>query len=189
MGRTANEDWEIGSHENTKFTKENDNLGPNPYDARHNKVHSWNNFCMYWDDEPLFLISECEIIKNPGQRLSSEKFHHKIAEAMCSLVNQQEPGTKIRESLTNNGRYRGNEGKKDISFEKQLSHEYVFEGNYGQARQRTSDRTIPGPISCQFEFLPLEWNLKFRPHQFVQYTKLKSAMLSQQRFDTMMRQR
>ena len=229
--RTANEDWEIGSHENTKFTKENDNLGPNPYDARHNKVHSWNNFCMYWDDEPLFLISECEIIKNPGQRLSSEKFHHKIAEAMCSLVNQQEPGTKIRESLTNNGRYRGNEGKKDITIEKQLSHEYVFEGNYGQARQRTSDRTIvsksirfsmlhcifyagdfpsvlanriflflsfssrfiyktqPGPISCQFEFLPLEWNLKFRPHQFVQYTKLKSAMLSQQRFDTMMRQR
>lgn len=187
--RTANEKWEIGSHEKTKFTEENDNLGPNPYDARHNKVHAWNNLCMYWDDDPAFLISECELIKTPGHRLSSEKFHSKIAAAMSSLLSQQEPGTKIRESLAIDGRRHGNGESKSSAAEKQRSHEYVFEGIYGQARQRTSDRTEPGPISCQFEFLPLQWDFKFRPHQYIQYTKLKSAMLSQRRFDTMLRQR
>ena len=187
--RTANEQWEIGSHEKSKFTTENDNLGPNPYDARQNKVHSWNNLCMYWDDDPPFLISECELVKSPGHRLSSEKFHSKIAAAMESLITQQEPGTKIRESLfVHDRRHRKAESRSSV-VEEQRSHQYIFEGVCGQARQRTSNRTEPGPISCQFEFLPLKLNFKIRPHQYVQYSKLKSAMLSQRRFDTMLRQR
>ena len=187
--RTANEQWKIGSHEKTKFTTDYDNLGPNKYDARQNKIHSWNNLSMYWDDDPPFLISECEVVKTCGHQLSSEKFHSKIAAAMESLVSHQETGTKIRESLfIQDRRHKKNEAKNSV-VEEQQSHQYIFEGVCGQARQRTSNRTEPGPISCQFEFLPLNWDFKLRPHQYVQYTKLKSAMLSQRRFDTMLRQR
>ena len=187
--RTANEQWEVGCHEKTKFTTEDDNLGPNPYDARQNKIHSWDNLSMYWDDDPPILISECELVKSPGHRLSAEKFHSKISTAMESLVMHQETGTKIRESLLVHDRRRKKSETTNSIAGEQRSHQYIFEGVCGQARQRTSNRTEPGPISCQFEFMPLNWDLKIKPHQYVQYKKLKSAMLSQRRFDTMLRQR
>ncbi|KAG7363354.1 vacuolar-sorting-associated protein 13 C-terminal domain containing protein [Nitzschia inconspicua] len=194
--RTANEKWESGSHEKQRETKEKDHLGPHPYDARHNKLHTWTNFNVYWDLDPAFLICETEIIRTPGQKISSEKFHSKIAAAMEALAFQQEPGLKIRESLVvdwkkyrsdKNSMKRG--GGKEAEFYQDRPHQYICEQVQCRARQKMSDRTQPGPISCQAEFLPFLLNLKFRPHQFVQYQKLKSAMLSQQRFDTMLRQR
>ncbi|KAG7342203.1 vacuolar sorting-associated protein 13, N-terminal domain containing protein [Nitzschia inconspicua] len=194
--RTANEKWEVGSHEKRRETKEKDHLGPHPYDARHNKLHTWTNFNVYWDLDPAFLICETEIIRTPGQKISSEKFHSKIAAAMEALAFQQEPGLKIRESLVvdwkkyrieKNSTKRG--GGKEAEFYHDRPHQYICEQVQCRARQKMSDRTQPGPISCQAEFLPFLLNLKFRPHQFVQYQKLKSAMLSQQRFDTMLRQR
>jgi hypothetical protein len=41
------EDWQAGSHEKNKATAEVNNLGPNPYDARNNKLITWESFCMY----------------------------------------------------------------------------------------------------------------------------------------------
>ncbi|KAL3923336.1 MAG: hypothetical protein SGILL_001715, partial [Bacillariaceae sp.] len=193
--RTANEKWEIGSSERSKETMEKDHLGPNPYNARHNKIHSWSGFSVYWDDDPAFLISDSEVIRTPGQKISSERFHTKIGAAMDALAAKQEPGEKIRESLVFDvKKYRQNNkknGKKknEESAEVRRPHQYIFEGLQFQARQKMSDRTQPGPISCQAEFLPLNLDIQLRPHQFVQYQKLKSAMLSQQRFDTMLRQR
>lgn len=193
--RTANEKWDVGSHEKTKETSEKDHLGPNPYDARHNKLHTFQNFCMYWDDDPAFLISDCEVTRSQGHKLSSEKYHSKIASAMEALVSQQEPGPKIRESLMIDSRsfrqQQKKQGDNNVKSTEQTNkhHQYIFCGVDVQARQKMSDRTQPGPISCQVEFLPFEWDWKFRPHQFVQYQKLRSAMLSQQRFDTMLRQR
>ena len=67
--RTANEKWEVGSHEKTKETKEKDHLGPNPYHAKNNKLHTWKNFSAYWDDDPAFLISESEIIRIGGTKI------------------------------------------------------------------------------------------------------------------------
>ena len=183
--RTANEKWEVGSHEKKKPTAEKDHLGPNHYDARNNKLITWENFCMYWNDTPPFLISETEIIRSSDHKLSADKFHSKIAAAMTLLYRQQEPGKKIRESLELSGKKRS--GTSQAFDEK--PHQYCFEGFDYQVRQKLSDRTEPGPVSCQAEFLPFMWDIKFRPHQFVQYQKLKSAMLSQQRFDTMLRQR
>jgi hypothetical protein len=183
--RTANEKWQVGSHEKNKATAEEDNLGPNPYDARNNKLITWENFCMYWDDEPPFLVSETEIIRSPDHKLSMDKFHLRIADAMTALYKQQEPGQKIRESLEVKSKKRSDPPQSYPERE----HQYCWEGFDYQVRQKLSDRTEPGPVSCQAEFLPFEWDVKFRPHQFVQYQKLKSAMLSQQRFDTMLRQR
>lgn len=181
--RTANEKWEVGSHEQDSTSVSTDHLGPNPYDARNNKVITWENFCMYWDDDPPFLISESSILRSSDLKLSSDKFHSKLAAAMKAMYKQQEPGAKIRESL---------EGKKrsePVGTFPDRPHNYCWEGFNYQVRQKTSNRTEPGPISCLAEFLPFVWNVRFRPHQYVQYQKLKSAMLSQQRFDTMVKQR
>lgn len=182
--RTANENWETGSHERTKSTNEKDHLGPNPYDARNNKVIGLENCSMYWDDDPPFLISETDLIKSPDRRLSSDSFHLKVANAMVGLYKTQEPGTKVRESLMGKSRSLNSKQTKE-----ERLHHYCFEKFDYEVRQKLSDRTQPGPISCQAEFLSFEWDWKIRPSQFVQYQKLKSAMLSQRRFDTMLRQR
>ena len=189
MIRTANEQWEIGGHEKTNFTTQHDHLGPNPYDARQNRIHFWNNFSLYWDDDPPILISECELVKSPGNKLSVDKFHSKIATAMESLIINQETGSKIRESLTPHYRRNKKSEMRNNIVGEQRPHQYIFEGVCGQMRQRRSPGSEPGPISCQLEFMPLDWDLKIKPHQYVQYKKLKSAMLSQRRFDTMLRQR
>eukprot|EP00934_Nitzschia_sp_Nitz4_P006272 Nitzschia sp. Nitz4//scaffold62_size106224//52646//63438//NITZ4_004359-RA/size106224-processed-gene-0.169-mRNA-1//-1//CDS//3329555865//6262//frame0 len=183
--RTANENWELGSHEKKGHTADTDHLGPRPYDARHNKQFSLENLSMYWDDDPPFLLSETELVCSSDHKLTSDKMHTRIAAAMTSLYNNQEPGPKIRESLQLSGKKRSDSSPPLDG----LPHVYCFKDFSYQIRQKTSDRTEPGPVSCQAEFLPFSWNLTFRPYQFVQYQKLKSAMLSQQRFDTMVRQR
>lgn len=183
--RTANEAWELGSHEKQKQTAETDHLGPNPYDARNNKQISLNNMSMYWDDNPPFLISETELLCSKDHKLSADQIHARIEAAMTALYKQQEPGPKIRESLQLSGKKK-NDPAPTLP---ERQHEYCYKDFSFRLRQKLSDRTEPGPISCQAEFPPFIWNVTFRPHQFVQYQKLKSAMLSQQRFDTMVRQR
>lgn len=69
------------------------------------------------------------------------------------------------------------------------SHRYVCEGLDAEIRMRQSDRALPGPISCSGDVFPFTFNYNIRPHQYLQYQKLKTAMKSQQRFDTMLRQR
>jgi hypothetical protein len=75
----------------------------------------------------------------------------------------------------------------DIDEDRQ--HRYVCEGLDAEVRMRQSDRALPGPISCSGDVLPFTFNYNIRPHQYLQYQKLKTAMKSQQRFDTMLRQR
>jgi Vacuolar sorting-associated protein 13, N-terminal len=58
-----------------------------------------------------------------------------------------------------------------------------------EIRVRTSDRVMPGPISCSADVLPFNFAFNVRPSQYLQYQKLKAAVKSQQRFDTMPRQR
>lgn len=183
--RTANENWEVGSHDRQEKKFSTDHLGPNPYDARNNKIVTWENFCLYWDDAPPFLISETPIIRSTDVKLSADKFHSKLAAAMRALYKEQEPGAKIRESLELPGKKRS----EPPGVFPERRHEYCWEGFNYSVRTKTSDRTEAGPVSCLAEFLPYVWNIRLRPHQYVQYQKLKSAMLSQQRFDTMVRQR
>jgi hypothetical protein len=68
-------------------------------------------------------------------------------------------------------------------------HEYVCNSFDATVRVRTSDREQPGPISCSADVLPFSWTLNVRHHQYVQYRLLRTAIKSQQRFDTMRRQR
>ena len=68
-------------------------------------------------------------------------------------------------------------------------HEYICENFESEVRVRTSDREIPGPISCSADVMPFAWTMNIRHHQYVQYRLLQTAIKSQQRFDTMLRQR
>ena len=68
-------------------------------------------------------------------------------------------------------------------------HFYVCENLDAEVRVRTSDRVMPGPISCSADVLPFHFAFNVRPSQYLQYQKLKAAVKSQQRFDTMPRQR
>lgn len=68
-------------------------------------------------------------------------------------------------------------------------HEYVCHDFMAEIRGRTSDREIAGPISCSADVMPFVWTLHVRHHQYVQYRLLRTAIKSQQRFDTMLRQR
>lgn len=68
-------------------------------------------------------------------------------------------------------------------------HEYVCENFVNEIRARTSDREKAGPVSCSADVLPFTWTLDVRHHQYVQYRLLQTAIKSQQRFDTMLRQR
>lgn len=181
--RTADEKWQTGCHEVNTKAESTGHLGPNPYDSRNNKLVSWENFSMYWDDDPPFLISETPLIQASEVKMSSDKFHHRLAEAMKALYQQQEPGLKIREAMQTKAKTSSSVARLD------RPHEYCWQGFSYEVRVKTSNRTEPGPISCLAEFLPFVWNIKFRPHQYVQYQKLKSAMLSQMRFDTMVKQR
>jgi Vacuolar sorting-associated protein 13, N-terminal len=52
-----------------------------------------------------------------------------------------------------------------------------------------SNRECPGPISCSAEVLPFNFTCRFHPDQYLQYQRLKAAITSQLRFDTMLRQR
>jgi len=199
--RTANENWDIGSHE--KFSKgtqssvkfgrsslhnrqsKEDHLGPNEYVARNNKIASVNNLKMYWDDHPPILLSETDVFTGNLQKLSPEKLQSRISAAMDALVQQQEIGKTIRASLS---MPQSSEETNSHEISSQ-PHQYICDSVSAQVRIKTSDRTLPGPISCSAVFLPFQLDLKVRPHQYVQYQSLKNAMLSQQRFDTMLRQR
>jgi Vacuolar sorting-associated protein 13, N-terminal/N-terminal region of Chorein or VPS13/Repeating coiled region of VPS13 len=191
--RTASEQWDVGSHE--KFSsktqsvgklskrlsskQQEDHLGPNEYVTRNNKIASLINLKMYWDDEPPLLLSETDVLTGNVQKLSAEKLQAKISAAMDALAQQQEPGKAIRTSLS---------APIPTALEHK-PHQYICESVSADVRIKTSDRTLPGPISCSAEFLPFHLPLRVRPHQYMQYQTLKKAILSQQRFDTMLRQR
>jgi hypothetical protein len=70
-----------------------------------------------------------------------------------------------------------------------LAHQYVCDPFDAEIRTRQSDRTKPGPVSLSADVLPLTLHLNIRPHQLFQYQMLQTAMKSQHRFDTMLRQR
>jgi Vacuolar sorting-associated protein 13, N-terminal len=68
-------------------------------------------------------------------------------------------------------------------------HQYICNSLHAEVRVRTSDRFQPGPISGSADVLPFDWSFRILPHQYHQYQMLQIGIKSQQRFDTMLRQR
>jgi N-terminal region of Chorein or VPS13/Vacuolar sorting-associated protein 13, N-terminal len=106
--RTANRNWEVGSHEKRSFVEDNNNttnsdrdpLGPNEYVTFNNKIGYFHNLSMYWDDEPSILLSETDALQGNYRKHTPEKLQTKIIAAMDALTLHQDPGTTIRQSLS-----------------------------------------------------------------------------------------
>jgi len=184
--RTASDNWEVGSHDKRKkvdssnMSSEKSHLGPNPYVVYNNKIGYFNNLSLYWDDEPPILLAETDVLQGNYRKLSPDKLQSRIAAAMEAMLHKQEPGKAVRKSLS---------VPVPSNMDLDKGHQFVCEGLDVELRMRQSDRALPGPISCSADVLPFTFDFNIRPHQFLQYQKLKTAMKSQQRFDTMLRQR
>ena len=152
------------------------------------KLADLNNVAFYWDDQPPLMLSESFILVNNNHSLSPNRLQRRIAAAMEKMIAFQDPGGSIRQSLTEADTL--SPSRRDSTDEEpNISHVYCCENFSAQILIQLGDRNLPGPMTVMAEFLPLSLNLHFRPNQLVQYKKLKSAMYSQQRFDTMLRQR
>ena len=153
-----------------------------------NKLAEFSNVAFYWDDQPPLLLSESHILATNEHTLSLNRLQGRISAAMKAMVGFQHPGEKLCQSL------KGPEPssptrKGSLDKEPTLPHIYCCRNLSAQVLIQIGDRNQAGPMTLLAEILPLKLDLQFSPHQFVQYSKLKSAMYSQQRFDTMLRQR
>lgn len=104
--RTANADWEVGSHErgnavdSSAMSSAKGYLGPNEYIVKNNKIGYFHNLSFYWDDEPPILLAETDILRGNFRKLSAEKLQSRITEAMDAMFHKQEPGAAVRQSLS-----------------------------------------------------------------------------------------
>lgn len=184
--RTANENWEIGSYDKrnpvdgSAMSSEKGHLGPNEYIVKNNKIGVFSKLSMYWDSEPPVLLAETDLLRGNYKKLSSDKLQRKIGAAMDAMRYSQEPGKEIRQSLVL---------PVPENIQTDLPHEYIVDSMEAEIRSRSSDRTQPGPISCSADVMPFYLTFNIRPHQYSQYQQLQKAMKSQQRLDTMLRQR
>ena len=197
--RTANDKWEIGSSKSVG-SDNNESRGSFHSIAGSSsgvseveyKVGQVNDLSVYWDDDPFLLLSESDVLQFNNNNLSPLKLQGLISAAMEAMVRFQDPGFAIRTSLEKTeANSPSRKSFSNIKMECEVSkiHDYCLKNFSGKVNIKVSDRNMPGPMLLFAEFMPLEMDLTFYPHQFLQYQKLRSAMLSQQRFDTMLRQR
>lgn len=103
--RTANEQWEVGSHDKrnsvngSTMSSVQGHLGPNGYVVRNNKIGYFKNFSIYWDDEPPLLLAKTDVLQGNFRKLTTDKLLKRIASALDQMVDRQEPGKAVRQSL------------------------------------------------------------------------------------------
>lgn len=197
--RTANEGeglakWEAFSEESSMASRTQSSLSSSLTTSSageiKNKVATIENLSVYWDDQPPTLLSNCYILGSKDHGLSPNRLQSRIAAAMEAMVSYQDPGDLIRLSLMKPDAASPMRRSTSTRIEEpNRPHIYCCKNFSATVHVQLGDRNQPGPMSLLAEFLPLNLNLQFRPNQFVQYNMLKSAMFSQQRFDTMLRQR
>jgi N-terminal region of Chorein or VPS13/Vacuolar sorting-associated protein 13, N-terminal len=104
--RTANKQWQIGSHNkrknddvNSSSESTNDHLGPNEYVIWNNKIGYFKKLSVYFDDEPPILLSEADVLRGNYRKLSADKLLSRVSAAMEILATFQEPGIAVRQLL------------------------------------------------------------------------------------------
>ena len=132
------------------------------------KVFKINDLAVYWDDDAPFLISDF-LIGNSALDLTKVQSH--VTDAMFSMVYNQHPTNDILEEFK----------VKPVS--SSMKHRYICKPFSLQINAFLDE------ISCLAELLPCDILFQIKPQQYEQYVKLRSAMLAQKRFDTMLHQR
>jgi Vacuolar sorting-associated protein 13, N-terminal/N-terminal region of Chorein or VPS13 len=180
------------SDENSTVTsnpKSKANISPTTSGEIKYKQAEISNLSFYWDDDPPLILSDSHLLVTTEQNLSPTRVLTRLAAAMEVMADFQDPGDLILLSLckpeVSSPTRKTTNKHKDPS----KPHTYCFENFCAQMKMELGDRNQSGPMKLLAEFLPVKFPLQFRSYQFIQYQKLKSAMYSQQRFDTMLRQR
>jgi hypothetical protein len=143
------------------------------------------NMNIYWDDGPPFLLTESDSIKGlfsvPVQRLQK-----RIAEVMKQMSVRQNPDADLRKKLNSLGSpARVPFAKKHSKSNEFRAHEYICT-NLSQTIQTTYTTETSGSSSYHVDILSAEIDINATSQQVRQYQLLKNAILSQQRFDTML---
>ena len=135
---------------------------------------------IYWDDDPCYLISDSALLQG-RLSLPVQKSQRRIAEVMKCMSMCQDPGFDAIASLS------------DPCFSARCSasevvHEYIC-SKISQVMIITTATDELGNSLCFREILPLTIDFNMNSHQYEQYQLLRNAVLSQQRFDTMLHRR
>jgi len=152
--------------------------GSSSGNKRHKKVEV-DNFAMYWDDNPSYLISESDLLHG-RLSLSAAKCQRRISEVMKLLSTSQDPGAAAKASLsTEPGSHAKTAG---------IAHDYICSA-ISQTMLITLASDAPENSLCFAEILPMVLEFNVTSRQYDQYQHLRNSVLSQQRFDTMLHRR
>jgi len=165
------------------------------------KVVELNGIRMYWDDEPAFLVTETDALRDEHS-IPPHKVQKRIADAMEVMVDAQDPGndireglslgtaTKIRDSVKSSRKRTGSvDGETANAQGSRRQHDYCCSLFNLMFRATFSDIAQEGPSQWEAELLPFELQLYIQPHQYQQYQRLRSVMIAQKKIDTMQHRR
>lgn len=150
----------------------------NNSDTKRKKIDI-QDMSIYWDDGPPFLISESDLLTG-RLTLPASVCQERIAETMQQMSCRMDPGMEARRSLS------CRDTKLDAASADE--HDYIC-ANFSQTMHTTFCKGDDDDSLYFVEILPSNIEVNLTPQQFRQYQRLKDAVLAQQRFDTMLRQR
>lgn len=158
------------------------------------KTIEMSDMNIYWDDDPDFLITESGSIKGLFS-VPVHKLQKRIAEVMAQMTVQQNPqedSQRKLNSINSPSRVtapfvsrRQHQQQQSKSSTRCRAHDFICT-NVSQTIHTTYTTETSGNTFYLINFLSSKINLDVTPQQYRQYQLLQNAILSQQRFDTML---
>ena len=143
------------------------------------------NLSIYWDDGPSFLLTESDSVKGLFT-VPIHKLQKRIAEVMKQMSVRQDPGEDTVQKLNSlNSPIRKPFARKHSKSDRLRAHEYICT-NSTLTIQTEYTTEMSGNSSYFVDIFPSRNDIDVTSRQFRQYQLLKNAILSQQRFDTML---
>lgn len=143
-----------------------------------------NELSVYWDHDPPFLVSESDLlngIDDGMMQVPNETIQQRVADVMKQMSTRREPGFDAIASLSTKNPGEGCPASL-------AGHDYVC-SSFSLTMLTTTTYDDLENYLCFAEVLPCRLDLNITSQQYKQYQLLQNAMLSQQRFDTMLHQR
>ncbi|KAL7553760.1 hypothetical protein ACHAWF_017551 [Thalassiosira exigua] len=153
-------------------------------DSKTDKKVEVEQFSIYWDDDPTFLISESNLL-NGLLPVPVETCQRRVAAAMKQMSTRQTPTPDVIASLK---QLSASPRSTPVRRERSLGHDYIC-SNFSLSILTTSTSDISGDSIRFAEIPPCTLDLNITSQQYRTLQLLKDAVLSQQRFDTMLHRR
>lgn len=146
----------------------------------HKKIEI-KDMSIYWDDGPKFLLTESDLLRGLSS-VPVSKWQKYIADAMQQISVHQEPEKEIRSKIHSSSK------EPHLNATMNHGHDYICCG-LSQTIRTTFVSEDTGSSSYGIDLLPCNIDFHATSQQYRQYQLLQNAVLSQQRFDTMLHAR